>query len=404
MGGDKRIIIAGGGIAGLTLGLALVRRGIPVRVHEQVAQPGEVGAGLQLSPNGTRCLFSLGLEPALRAIATVPEGKEVRLWNTGQRWNLFDLGGESERTFGFPYLMVHRGDLHTLLLDTLRQADPSAIRTGSRCTGLTQDDEAVHVRFDDGRVEHGAALIGADGVHSCVRAALFGSDQPQFTGCMAWRGVVPAADLPPRLLRPVGANWIGPGAHVITYPLRGGQLVNFVGIVERDDWREESWTQAGTVEECAADFVGWHADVQTLIHTIKQPYKWALMGREPLAEWTRGRVTLMGDAAHPTLPFLAQGAAMAIEDALVLARSIEAHGERIGAALQRYQALRIERTTRIVRGSAENAKRFHSPALAAAEGAERYVTEQWTQDKVRERYHWLFEYDALQQPTAPVAA
>lgn len=403
MDGGKRIIIAGGGIAGLTLGLALVQRGVPVRVHEQVAQPREVGAGVQLSANGTRCLFSLGLEQALRAVATEPEGKEVRLWNTGQRWNLFDLGADSERTFGFPYLMVHRGDLHTVLLDTLLQADPSAIHVGSRCTGFSQDDEGVRVQFEDGSVEHGAALIGADGVHSCVRAALFGNDQPHFTGCMAWRGIVPAADLPQAFVRPFGANWVGPGAHVVTYPLRGGRLVNFVGIVERDDWREESWTQAGTIEECARDFKGWHEDVQTLIHSIGQPFKWALMGREPMVDWTRGRVTLMGDAAHPTLPFLAQGAVMAIEDAIVLARCIKAYGDCISAALQRYQDLRIDRTNRVVHGSAENAKRFHNPALAFSEGAQRYVTEQWAEDKVRERYHWLFEYDALTQPIAPVA-
>lgn len=400
----KRVIIAGGGIGGLALGLALVQRGIAVSVHEQVAQPGEVGAGLQISANGARCLFSLGLEQAVRAIATVPDGKEVRLWNTGQRWKLFDLGLESERAFGFPYLMVHRGDLHAALLEALRRADPSAIRTGSRFTAFSQDSDGVHVQFEDGTTQRGDALVGADGVHSRVRAALFGDDRPQFTGCMAWRGVVPAASLPPGFVRPVGVNWIGPGAHVVTYPLRQGQLVNFVGIVERDDWREESWTQAGTSEECARDFQGWHQDVQTLIRSIGTPFKWALMGREPLPSWTLDRVTLLGDAAHPTLPFLAQGAVMALEDAIVLARCIEAHGSRVDEALKRYEQLRVERTTRIVRGSAENAKRFHNPALATAEGAARYVTEQWAEDKVRERYHWLFEYDALSEPAAPAAA
>lgn len=397
---DKRIIIAGGGIAGLSLGLALVRRGIPVRVHEQVATPGETGAGLQLSANGTRCLFSLGLEEPLRSVATVPAGKEVRLWNTGQRWKLFDLGAESERAFGFPYLMVHRGDLYALLLAALRKADPSAIRTGSRCVGFTQDDEGVAVQFEDGSTERCEALVGADGVHSRLRAALCGGDKPHFTGCMAWRGLVPADKLPADLVRPVGVNWVGPGAHVVTYPLRGGKLVNFVGIVERDDWREESWTQAGTVDECARDFRGWHEDVQVLIHSIERPFKWALMGREPLSSWTRGRVTLMGDAAHPTLPFLAQGAVMAIEDALVLARCIDAHGPNVEEALQRYEQVRIDRTTRIVRGSAENAKRFHNPALAAPEGAQEYVTREWSEDRVRARYNWLFEYDALLQRVA----
>ncbi len=397
---ESRIVIAGGGIAGLTLALALLKRNIPVTVHEQVASPAEVGAGLQLSANGTRCLFALGLERAVRAIASEPQGKEVRLWNSGQRWKLFDLGTTSEAAYGYPYLMVHRGDLHQLLLRAVREADPDAVRTASRCTGFQQQSGHVDVVFADGHQERAAALIGADGVHSQVRAALFGARTPEFTGCVAWRGLVPRNRLPESLMQPVGSNWVGPGAHVVTYPLRGGELMNFVGIVERDDWRIESWTEAGQTHECAADFAGWHADVQTLIAGIDRPYKWALMGRKPLEAWTVNRVTLMGDAAHPTLPFLAQGANMALEDAIVAARCIDANRNDIPQALRQYERLRIERTSRIVLGSLENGKRFHNPALADAEGAQAYVTQQWAEDKVRQRYHWLFEYDALGVPLA----
>ncbi len=397
---ESRIVIAGGGIAGLTLALALLERNIPVTVHEQVASPAEVGAGLQLSANGTRCLFALGLERAVRAIASEPQGKEVRLWSSGQRWKLFDLGTTSEAAYGYPYLMVHRGDLHQLLLRAVREADPDALRTASRCTGFQQQSGHVDVVFADGHQERAAALIGADGVHSQVRAALFGARTPEFTGCVAWRGLVPRNRLPESLMQPVGSNWVGPGAHVVTYPLRGGELMNFVGIVERDDWRIESWTEAGQTHECAADFAGWHADVQTLIAGIDRPYKWALMGRKPLEAWTVNRVTLMGDAAHPTLPFLAQGANMALEDAIVAARCIDANRSDIPQALRQYERLRIERTSRIVLGSLENGKRFHNPALADAEGAQAYVTQQWAEDKVRQRYHWLFEYDALGVPLA----
>lgn len=397
---ESRIVIAGGGIAGLTLALALLKRNIPVTVHEQVASPAEVGAGLQLSANGTRCLFALGLERAVRAIASEPQGKEVRLWNSGQRWKLFDLGASSEAAYGYPYLMVHRGDLHQLLLRAVREADPDAVRTASRCTGFQQHASYVDVVFADGHHERAAALIGADGVHSQVRAALFGSRTPEFTGCVAWRGLVPRSRLPEGLMQPVGSNWVGPGAHVVTYPLRGGELMNFVGIVERDDWHIESWTEAGQTHECAADFAGWHADVQTLIAGIDRPYKWALMGRKPLEAWTVNRVTLMGDAAHPTLPFLAQGANMALEDAIVAARCIDANRSDVPQALRQYERLRIERTSRIVLGSLENGKRFHNPALADAQGAQTYVTQQWAEDKVRQRYHWLFEYDALGVPLA----
>jgi salicylate hydroxylase len=237
-----------------------------------------------------------------------------------------------------------------------------------------------------------------------VRDALFGPQKAQFTGCMAWRGLVSAEQLPEGSVQSMGTNWIGPGAHVVTYPLRGGQLVNFVGIVERSDWKVESWTEPGSIDECLRDFAGWHDDVHTLIRNVKQPFKWALVGRESLASWTRERVTLMGDAAHPTLPFLAQGACMAIEDAIVLARCIDAHGTNTAAALHRYEAMRIDRTTRVVRGSAENTKRFHNPALISVEGAQKYVDQEWTEDKVRSRYNWLFEYDALAQPITRAVA
>jgi salicylate hydroxylase len=214
---------------------------------------------------------------------------------------------------------------------------------------------------------------------------------------MAWRGVIPAAKLPAHLRAPVGTNWVGPGGHVIHYPLRRGELVNFVGVVERSDWKVESWTSAGSTEECAGDFPGWHEDVHTLIRSIQQPFKWALMVREPMQQWTRGRVTLLGDAAHPTLPFLAQGACMAIEDGAMLARCLRETADP-QQALRRFQDARVERTTRIVQGSAANTKRFHNPALASAEGAVEYVDREWNEARVRERYHWLFDYKVDQVP------
>jgi salicylate hydroxylase len=388
-----RILIAGAGIGGLTAALALLKRGFDVQVCEQAAELREVGAGLQLSPNGLRALYRLGLDDALRAVASEPAGKEIRLWSTGQTWKLFDLGATSVAQYGYPYFMMYRPDLHKVLADAVRAIKPDAIMLGAQCLGFAQDNDGVTLKLADGGEVRGDVLIGADGVHSRIRGQLFGADQPVFSGCLAWRGVIPMERLPERLRRPVGTNWVGPGAHVIHYPLHGGELMNFVGIVERSDWQVESWTQKGTHEECHRDFAGWHDDVHELIRNVDVPYKWALMARPPLQQWSSGRVSLLGDACHPTLPFLAQGAVMAIEDGYIVARCLEKYRGDLPLALRQYEAARIERTTSIVLRSTENGRRFHNPALADAEGAAAYVDREWAEQKVRDRYDWLFRYN-----------
>ncbi len=393
MAGKPHVLIAGAGVGGLTAALALLKRGFDVDIYEQAPEIMEVGAGFQISANGTRVLYELGLGAEIDAICSQPEGKEIRIWNTGETKKLFDLGAESVERYGYPYLMFHRADLQQVLVDAVRREKPDAIHLDSRCDGFDQDGGRVTLRLDNGAAAEGDALIGADGVHSAIRQSLFGDDRPEFTGCMAWRGVIPAERLPRGLIRPVGTNWVGPGHHVIHYFLRRGELLNFVGIVERDDWQVESWSAKGTHAECAADFEGWHETVHVMIRNIATPFKWALMGRDPLKRWSVGRVSLLGDACHPTLPFLAQGAVMAIEDGIVLARCLEAHDD-VETALTRYQDARVERTAKIVIGSAENTSRFHDESLADPAKAGQYVDEQWLPERVRERYDWLFVYDA----------
>lgn len=393
----RKVLIAGGGVGGLTAALALLKKGIECEVFEQAQELREVGAGVQIAANGTRVLFELGLEQAVRNRGVEAAGKEIRLWNTGASWKLFDLGAVSVQRYGFPYFLLHRSDLHGMLAEAVQRIKPDAIRLGARCKGFEDHGDGVTLLTECGERIRGDALIGADGLHSRVRQQLFGSEQARFSGGVAWRGLVPMERLPEHQRRSVGANWIGPRGHVITYPVRP-DLLNFVGHVERDDWQVESWTESGEVAECLADFEGWHEDIRRIIENIEMPFKWALYLREPLQQWTRGRVSLLGDACHATLPYLAQGANMAIEDGFVLARCIEAAGGDLPAALLRYQTARCERTTQIVRRSAANLSRFHHGELADAADGAAYVDREWHPDKVKERYDWLFSYDAVNTP------
>jgi len=392
------VLIAGGGIGGLTAALSLLERGIDVDVYEKAAQLGEIGAGFQIGANGANVLFALGLEERLRQVYSIPSGKEVRLWNSGQTWKLFDLGEASVERYGAPYFMIHRADMHTMLVDAVRKLKPDAIHLNASAVGCVQDATSASLRFAGGSQVRGDVVVGADGVHSSLRQDLFGTNASTFTGCVAWRGLVPVERLPKHLLRPVGTNWIGPGGHIVHYFLRRGELFNFVAVVERDDWTVESWTERGSADECAADFAGWHEDIQSIIRELDAPYKWALVGREPMQIWSQGRATLLGDACHPTLPFLAQGAGMAIEDGYILARCLEAYGADVPLALKRYEAARVERTSRVVRGSATNGKRFHNNLLSDAKEAEAYVSAEWQPSRIDDRYDWLFRYDATTVP------
>jgi salicylate hydroxylase len=391
------VLIAGAGLGGLTVALALIQRGHRVRLFEQASELKEVGAGVQIGPNGSRLLISLGLREAMEQAVCLPLGREFRLWSTGQRWRSFDSGETAVQRFGAPYWMVHRGDFHGVLLDAVRKAEPDAIRPGNACVGFEQDGHGATIRLANGETATGDVLIGADGVHSKVRQQMFGDGRAEFTGIMAWRGLVPMQRLPEHQRQFVGNNWLGVGGHVVTYPLRRGELLNFVGVIERDDWRVESWTEPGTTEECLRDLAPWHEDVKTIIRNIDIPFKWALLKREPLDHFAEGRVCVMGDAAHPTLPFLAQGANMALEDAVVVARCLDAY-DYVPEALCHYEQARLGRTAAIVRGSSDNTKRFHNPAHGDAAGAAAYIEQEFRPEKIAQRYDWLYEYNALAVP------
>lgn len=344
-------IIAGAGLGGLCAALCLARKGIRSTVVEQSSEFGEVGAGIQVSPNGTRVLFALGLEDELDRVAFRPEAVEMRGWRRGQLISRLPLGATVENRFGTPYLHLHRADLHRVLATAATETELIDFRMGSPLVSASQDERGVVARTRSGDEIAGDFLIGADGIRSTVRGFVVPHAEPSFTGCVAWRGVIDASSFDRSLrntagMRSVAALWMGPGAHFVNYYLRRGELVNFVAIVERDDWSDESWTVKGDKRDLMEDFSGWHPTVRSIIDRtpFDECYKWALFVRKPLPAWTAGRITLLGDSCHATLPFLAQGACMAFEDAAALAQCLEGYDE-VEPALRRYEELRRDRTS-----------------------------------------------------------
>jgi salicylate hydroxylase len=348
----RKVLIVGGGIGGLTAACALRLHGFEVMVCERSPRLAEVGAGLQLGPNAVKVLRTLDLEEALRRVASELHGAVSLDGRSGRLRYRDAMGGEMTARFGAPYLAAHRADVQALLLERLPDG---TIEVDAQCTGTKTSGHVAVALFADGREVEADLIVGADGIRSAVRESLFGHRPARFTGQMGWRGIVPIARAPARVgpqrsveVRPDEfAGWIDPTGHVICYPIRRGELYNvFAGHVT-DVWAEESWTVSSSREEMLAAFAGWNDDLLDLLGAIDECFKWGIHDRDPLPTWTAGRVTLLGDAAHPMMPTLAQGAAMAMEDALALARALAAHPTDLPLALAEYEAARVARASRV---------------------------------------------------------
>jgi salicylate hydroxylase len=386
-----RILIAGAGIGGLTAAASLIRAGHEVAVFEQAPQLAEVGAGIQMSANAMHALNHLGLGPAIAKIGVRPQAYVFRLFDTGEIIQRFELSEEHVRHNGAPYVQMHRADLHELLAGTVRELDPDAIRLNHRATGFVEDQRGVELKFDNGTSTRGDILIGADGLKSVVRRQIAGNVPATYTGDAAWRITLPAERVPRGLVDEVMSVWMGPGGHFITYYIRGGgALLNFVGLIETGEVSEESWTAKFPWTKFKSDFAAWHPDVQKLIDAADKDacYRWSLFSRPPLPNWSTPRVTLLGDSAHPTLPYLAQGAAMAIEDAVVLTRALETETS-VPDALQLYQRNRIERTSRIVEQSKANRALFH---MRDTDEIRAHFSKR---NEGADRNGWLYSYNPL---------
>ena len=358
---DLAIKIVGAGIGGLAAALGLQRAGFTVRVYEQAPKLVQVGAGLSLSPTAAFGLRHLGLGDVLDEFAFTPENQFIRHHADGRLLMLSNRGSALMNRFGERYYLIHRADLHQGLAAAVRANDSEAIQLDRRLLTLTRTATEVQLQFADGSTERADALIGADGQRSMIREALFGTDAPRFTGYVAWRALIPAERLTGTRLDPQSGIFIGPGHMVNVYPVQRGASMNLVAFAERSAWTAEGWSIPSTVDELLTEFADWSGEVRTILRAIPegQLFKWGLFDREPLTPWSLGRVTLLGDAAHPVLPFLGHGAVLAIEDAVVLARAFAASDE-VPEAFSRYEDARRERAAFVFAESRKAVRIFHA--------------------------------------------
>ena len=387
---SNRILVAGAGLGGLAAAGCLLEAGFDVDVYEQAAALGEVGAGIQVSANAMHVLNHLGIGEAVSARAVRPAAYVFRLYDTGEEISRFALSDEHERLHRAPYNQVHRADLHESLAGAVLDRKPGAIHLNKRLTGFAESEDGIELRFADGSTARGDVLVGADGVKSVIRDQICGTVPATYTGDSAWRLTVPREKLPKDFMDEVMSVWMGPAKHAVSYWIRNGEILNFVGAVETPKAEEESWTAKFPWEDLKADFAGWNDDIQTVLDLVDRDecYRWAMYTRPRVDSWSTARATILGDAAHATLPYLAQGAAMAIEDGAVLSRALLQSGD-IAEGLKLYERNRIERTSRVVETSFANRSLFHQDSVDDIREAFA------ARDEGGDRNAWLYSYDPL---------
>ena len=387
------VAVIGGGIGGTAAALSLLQSGLNVHVYEQARELREVGAGIQVSPNASRVLHRLGLAETLARLGVKPLAFHQRRWQDGRTLLRTPLAQAMEAAFGSPHYQMHRADV----LRTLVAALPSdRMHTGHRLTGVVDHGDQVEATFENGARINADVLVGADGIHSTVRHILFGPEKPRFTGCMCYRGLVPAERLA-HLDIPVEAQiWMGPDKHFVHYYVRNKELLNFVAVIDQDTWTKESWTDRGDPADAIAAFEGWHPQLRGILQAMDETFIWGLFARPPMPRWSLGRVTLLGDACHAMLPFMAQGAAQAIEDGVTLAACLAKEiRQGVVGALNLYETLRLPRTARVQAASANNKTRFHLPDGPEQVARDAEMARGATDFSVHS-VAWLYGHDASQ--------
>ncbi len=391
-----RVGIIGAGIGGVGLARALQRRGVEFRLFERAAQFGEIGAGVQMTPNAAKVLAALGLQDEIERVGFLPEAMVGRDWNTGSQLFRTPLRDTCPALFGAHYYHVHRADLHAILS---RDIPKDAVRFNVQCVGVEPDGPGAVAHFSDGSSYEADLIVGADGIHSAVRDSLWGEREARFTGHICWRALVPVEHYPLPFVGPEAAFWMGPKAHVVTYYVKGGAAINIVAVAESDAWVAESWTERSSKEELMAAYEGWHRNLIALFELVDtdQVFKWGLFDRDPMKQWSRGRATLLGDAAHPMLPFLSQGAAMALEDGYVLAAALAQFGSGdLGGALRAYEDERLPRTSRVILESRERGRIYHVADAAEKRRRDQEMERQQAENPnaVGIKAEWVYTYNA----------
>lgn len=391
-----RVGIIGGGIGGTALARALAQQGIEFHLFERSRAFGEVGAGVQMTPNAVKVLKALGLGERLGQVGFLPEAMTGLNWETAAELFRTPLKTTCPVIYGAEFYHVHRADLHRILSEGL----PSECMTfGAQCTGVENTDGMATALFADGSRYEADLIVGADGIHSAIRGALWGNEKkPQFTGHMCWRALVPVDRHPLPFVNPDATFWMGPKAHVVTYYVQGGKAVNIVAVAESADWVKESWTEPSSTDELLQAYRGWHGNLIRLFERTdpSQTYKWGLFDHDPMACWSAGHATLLGDAAHPMLPFLSQGAAMAIEDGYVLAQALRHFAGEVPAALAAYETERRPRTSRVQLQARERGRTYHlsSPEELRRRDLAYQQAQKENPNAVGIRAEWIYEYDA----------
>lgn len=388
---NLRIAVVGGGLGGLASAIALAGAGFEVDVFERAPGLGEVGAGINISPQATKALVGIGVGDRIRQVGIPVTGHVQRSMYTGEQLaeTLFTGAGSTSSRYGAPYYVFHRADLLAELADALGE---QRLHLGHTCVGVIEHPESVTLEFDNGSRRDFDVVIGADGIHSRIRGQLYGGDgQATYTGQMVWRALVDSSNLPDDILGAHGFyGWIGRGSHLMTYYIRGTDIINITTQTDSEDWVEERWSIAGDPDEMRKCFPGATPDLQLLLDEVTECSKWGLFGRPPSPNWGRGRVQLIGDAAHPMLPNAGQGAAQAFEDAYVLGRWLGRHRDDPVGALKQFRNVRIPRAHAVQRQSWLNSKLVHAGDWESRRA--QFEARQATGDTPL-GLGWIYEYD-----------